>query len=260
MFTGLFQYAALAQNGQSGVFAVSLRIAIELRLDEWEGCRRKENRMSANDVIAQEELNEYLNGMPHWRKIPGAIAAVFETKTSAAAIELFSDIAGAAEMDNHHPNVDWRYNRVFVTSTSHDAGGQVTTRDIALASKISERAEALGAKPRVDLIGAVEIAIDTDNPEAIAAQWAAGLGYKTLEDGSLADPHGRGPAIWFQKTDTPNTNRLHLDIWVPHSESEPVLKKLEASGTHVDAAEAPSFTVITDAQGNRFCICTEADR
>ncbi len=216
--------------------------------------------MSANDVIAQDELNGYLQEMPHWRKIPGAIAAVFETKTSAAAIELFSDIAGAAEMDNHHPNVDWRYNRIFVTTTSHDAGGQVTTRDVALAAKITERAEALGAKTRVDLISAVEIAIDTDNPEDIAQQWAAGLGYQKTHDGSLADPHGRGPAIWFQQTDTPNTNRLHLDIWVPHSESDVVLKKLEEAGTHADTQAAPSFTVITDSQGNRFCICTEADR
>lgn len=216
--------------------------------------------MPAQDVIAQDQLNEYLQGMPQWREIPGAIAAVFETKTSAAAIELFSDIASAAEMDNHHPDVDWRYNRVFVTTTSHDAGGQVTTRDIALASKISERAAALGAKPRVDLIRAVEIAIDTDKPQEIAEQWAAGLGYKSLEDGSIADPHGRGPAIWFQKTGTPNTNRLHLDVWVPYSESGPVLKKLEDAGAHSDADAAPSFTVITDAQGNRFCICTEADR
>ncbi|MFJ2618458.1 4a-hydroxytetrahydrobiopterin dehydratase [Glutamicibacter sp. NPDC087344] len=216
--------------------------------------------MSANDVIAQDELNGYLQEMPHWRKIPGAIAAVFETKTSAAAIELFSDIAGAAELDNHHPNVDWRYNKVFVTTTSHDAGGQLTTRDIALASKISERATSLGAKPRVDLISAVEIAIDTDNPEEIAQQWAAGLGYTTLQDGSLADPNGRGPAIWFQKTATPNANRLHLDVWVPNSASGPVLKNLQDVRTHADAQEAPSFTVITDAQGNRFCICTEADR
>ncbi|MGO3856827.1 MAG: 4a-hydroxytetrahydrobiopterin dehydratase [Glutamicibacter arilaitensis] len=155
--------------------------------------------MSDTDILSNQQLRDYLEELPHWREIPGAIAAVFQTKTSAAAIELFSDIAGAAEMDNHHPDVDWRYNRLFVSTTSHDAGGAITARDIALASKISERAEALGAKPRVDLIGAVEIGIDTDDPAAIAAQWAAGLGYKVQEDGSLADPDHRKPAIWSSR-------------------------------------------------------------
>lgn len=216
--------------------------------------------MTASDVLEQEELNTYLKELPDWREVPGAIATVYETKTSAEAIELFSDIAAAAEMDNHHPNVDWRYNLVFVTSTSHDAGGQVTTRDIALASKISVRAAALGAKPRTDLISAVEICIDTENPEEIAGQWASGLGYKVLPDGSLADPNGRGPAIWFQQTETPNPNRLHLDIWGPYSESEAVLADLETTGVQADSENAPAFTVITDSQGNRFCICTEADR
>ncbi len=216
--------------------------------------------MPTNDVITQEALNVYLKDLPHWREVPGAIAAVYETRGSAEAIELFSDIAGAAEMDNHHPDVDWRYNLIFVTTTSHDVGGQITARDIALASKISERANALGAKARTDLVGTVEVCIDTDNPEAIASQWAAGLGYKFLTDGSLADPNRRGPAIWFQKTSTPNDNRLHLDVWVPDSESQPILAALEASGVSAQADNAPAFTVITDSQGNRFCICTEAGR
>ncbi|WP_313810629.1 4a-hydroxytetrahydrobiopterin dehydratase [Glutamicibacter sp.] len=216
--------------------------------------------MPNNDVITQDELNTYLKELPHWRELPGAIATVYQTRTAAEAIELFSDIAGAAEMDNHHPDVDWRYNLIFVTTSSHDVGGQITTRDIALASKISERAEALGAKPRIDLIGTVEIGIDTGNPEAIASQWAAGLGYKFLTDGSLADPNRRRPAIWFQETRTPNDNRLHLDVWLPDSESQPVLAELEASGVGADAESAPAFTVITDSQGNRFCICTEAGR
>lgn len=216
--------------------------------------------MSDTDILSNQQLHDYLEELPHWREIPGAIAAVFQTRTSAAAIELFSDIAGAAEMDNHHPDVDWRYNRLFVSTASHDAGGAITARDIALASKISERAEALGAKPRVDLIGAVEIGIDTDDPAAIAAQWAAGLGYRVQEDGSLADPDHRKPAIWFQQTATPNENRLHLDIWNPYSESAKVLDALKEQGVAIDEQYAPGFYVATDRQGNHFCICTEEDR
>lgn len=111
--------------------------------------------MNNQDVLSKQQISDYLKDLPHWREVPGAIAAVFQAKTSAAAIELFSDIAGAAEMDQHHPDVDWRYDKVFVTTTSHDAGGMVTTRDIALASKISEHAEALGIAARPELISVV---------------------------------------------------------------------------------------------------------
>lgn len=216
--------------------------------------------MPANDVIDAEELSNNLKDLPHWRKMTGKLTAVFQVKTSAGAIELFNDIAGVAQMDNHHPDVDWRYDLIFVSTVSHDVGGKITSRDIALASKISQRAQALNAKPRIDLIGGLEIAIDTSEPEAITSAWATGLGYVQQEDGSLADPHNRRPAIWFQQTETPNPNRLHLDVWTPYSESIEVLDKLASVNAQLDDNYAPSFVVATDSQGNRFCICTENDR
>ncbi|MGQ3383402.1 4a-hydroxytetrahydrobiopterin dehydratase [Glutamicibacter sp. TV12E] len=216
--------------------------------------------MNNQDVLSKQQISDYLKDLPHWREVPGAIAAVFQAKTSASAIELFSDIAGAAEMDQHHPDVDWRYDKVFVTTTSHDAGGMVTTRDIALASKISEHAEALGIAARPELISVVEVCVDSDAPRKIAAQWAAGLGYRVMEDGSLVDPHRRLPAIWFQETASPNPNRLHLDIWGPYSESAGVLDRLREHQLALDEQQAPSFVVATDVQGNRFCLCTEQDR
>jgi len=216
--------------------------------------------MNNQDVLDKQQISDYLKDLPHWREVPGAIAAVFQAKTSAMAIELVNEIASAAELDQHHPDVDWRYNKVFVTTTSHDAGGQVTTRDIALAAKISERAEALGVAAHTELIGVVEIAIDTDDAQRIAPQWAAGLGYRVMADGSLVDPDRRLPAIWFQETASPNPNRFHLDIWKPYSESSGVLEKLREQEAALDDQQAPSFVVATDRQGNRFCICTEQDR
>ncbi|MFJ2350482.1 4a-hydroxytetrahydrobiopterin dehydratase [Glutamicibacter sp. NPDC087673] len=216
--------------------------------------------MTVNDRIESTELASRLEALPQWRKLAGKLCTVYEAKSSAEAIELFSDIAAAAQMANHHPDVDWRYNLLFVSTVSHDAGGDITERDLALASEISQRAAALHAKARLDLIKMVEIGIDTDDAQAISGQWAAGLGYREQADGSLADPAGRLPGIWFQETPDPNPNRLHLDVWVPFSESEPVLEALGSESAGLDAQYAPSFTVATDRQGNRFCICTERDR
>lgn len=216
--------------------------------------------MSDTDILDNQQISEYLKELSDWRVSTGTINAVFETRTAAEAIKLFGLIASAAEIDNHHPDVDWRYNRLFVSTTSHDVGSALTTRDIALATKISEHAQNLGAIAHPELISAMEIVIDTDSAEAISAQWAAGLGYTEQDDGSLADPHRRMPAIWFQKTQSPNPSRLHLDLWKPYSESHTVLDKLDASGATADHKYAPSCVVITDAQGNRFCLCTEKDR
>ena len=44
------------------------------------------------------------------------------------------------------------------------------------------------------------------------------------------DPYGRGPALWFQETGTPNSNRLHLDVHRSKAESGPVLEKTAATG------------------------------
>lgn len=216
--------------------------------------------MTVNDRIESTELASRLEALPQWRKLAGKLCAVYEAKSSAEAIELFSDIAAAAQMANHHPDVDWRYNLLFVSTVSHDAGGDITERDLALASEISQRAAALHAKARLDLVKVVEIGIDTDDAQAITGDWAAGLDYREQPDGSLADPAGRLPAIWFQDTPTPHPSRLHLDVWVPHTESAAVLSRLESQGAVLDERSAPGFTIASDHQGNRFCICTEQDR
>lgn len=129
-----------------------------------------------------------------------------------------------------------------------------------MAEKISELAEEHGAQANLNITRTVEIAIDTDDRQQISETWRAALGYKEQEDGSLTDPYGRGPAIWFQNTDTPNNNRFHLDISVPHSHHLDVLDGLKQAGARLNYDGAPAWTVATDPQGNRLCICTEAGR
>jgi len=52
------------------------------------------------------------------------------------AFAFMSDVAQLAEHHDHHP--DWRnvYNLVDITLTTHDAGNQVTEKDLRLASDI----------------------------------------------------------------------------------------------------------------------------
>jgi 4a-hydroxytetrahydrobiopterin dehydratase len=220
----------------------------------------EEKTMPAGDVLNQEQIQANLLQLPEWRYGLGALRTALRCESSGAAVELLSTIGGLAEESNHHPDVDWRYDTLFVTLTSHDAGGRVTARDVTLARAISKQAQATGVTPLPELLRTVEIAIDTDAAEAISEVWRTALGYKMREDGSLTDPYGRGPAIWFQESPSPSVNRLHLDVTVPFSESASTLEALARVGATLDDEHAPMWVVATDAQGNRLCISTEAGR
>lgn len=231
--------------------------------ETWTPSEVSENReakdMSNNDILQQEDRENRLSALPHWRYVCGQLCTAFKCSSAASALQFFQDIGAAAEEANHHPDVDWRYDTLFVTLVSHDVGG-VSLRDIQLAEKISDLAETYGAQANLNLTRTVEIAIDTDDRKQISEIWRAALGYKEQPDGSLTDPYGRGPAIWFQNTQTPNNNRFHLDISVPHSHHLDVFDGLKAAGARMNYDQAPAFTVATDPQGNRLCICTEAGR
>lgn len=210
------------------------------------------------DVLTREQLDAALAGLPHWRYQLGGLVTVYKTPTAAAALELIAAVGRLAEERNHHPDLDWRYNRVFIRYTSHDVGGEVTGRDTAAAAAASEAALEAGATAQPGLFRSVEVGIDTPDAAEIAEVWRVALGYKQNTGGDLVDPYGRGPGIWFQPTETPNSSRLHLDVHRGLAETGPVLDKTAATGALMNRDHAPAWVVVTDAQGNRLCLCTEA--
>jgi 4a-hydroxytetrahydrobiopterin dehydratase len=209
------------------------------------------------DVLTRERLDAALAGLPDWRYRLGGLVTVYKTPTAAAALELIAAVGRLAEEQNHHPDLDWRYNRVFIRYTSHDAGGKVTERDATAAAAATEAAAAAGATAQPALFRTVELGIDTADPAEIAEVWRVALGYKEGPGGDLVDPYGRGPSIWFQETGTPNSNRLHVDVHWSLAESGPVLERTTATGALMNHDHAPDWVVVTDAQGNRLCVCTE---
>ncbi|MCP1414785.1 4a-hydroxytetrahydrobiopterin dehydratase [Paenarthrobacter sp. A20] len=97
-----------------------------------------------DDHLTQADVEGALRDLPDWRYQDGLVT-VYKTPTAALALALIAAIGRIAEEQNHHPDLDWRYNRVFVRYVSHDAGGQVTQRDVAAAASVSEAAAGIGA-------------------------------------------------------------------------------------------------------------------
>ncbi|MEW9870206.1 4a-hydroxytetrahydrobiopterin dehydratase [Arthrobacter sp. HS15c] len=212
----------------------------------------------SQEKLTRSGIDDTLGGLPDWRYRLGGLVTVYKTPTAAAALQLMAAVGRLAEEQNHHPDLDWRYNRVFLRYTSHDVGGEVTSRDVAAAAAASTAAADVGATAEPGLHRTVEVGVDTTDAAEISEVWRVALGYKKGPGTDLADPYGRGPSVWFQETPTPHTSRIHLDIHRSQAESAAVLDKTGATGALMDRDHAPDWVVVTDSQGNRLCLCTEA--
>nr|NLD40211.1 4a-hydroxytetrahydrobiopterin dehydratase [Actinomycetales bacterium] len=167
---------------------------------------------------------------------------------------------------DHHPDLTLRYGWVDVSLWSHDALG-VTSRDINLAREISRIAATQRISARPEALAGLEVAIDASDPDSIGPFWGAvltgGQSSYSSEGEDVEDASGQVPLLWFQRTEPHEEprQRFHLDVWVPHDVAEErVAAALAAGGRLVSAANAPSFWVLADTDGNRACICTPLGR
>ncbi len=213
-------------------------------------------------VLTRRQASETVTGLG-WRLVLGELQAVVPVGSPGQAVDVAARaVAAAGPGDDRHLHLDLRADRVLLTVRR--PGSRPTAAETALAARV---AAALGAAGYV--VGAVagpersvqalEIAIDALDIAAVRPFWQAVLGYVLEPDGSLADPHGQGPAVWFQQMDAPRPqrNRIHLDVSVPHDEAERrVAAALAAGGRLVHDGEAPAFRVLADAEGNEACVTT----
>jgi 4a-hydroxytetrahydrobiopterin dehydratase len=191
------------------------------------------------------------------------LQARFRTGSFATGLAMVNEIGEAAEAMNHHPDLDLRYPTLHVRLSSHDVGG-ITQRDIDLARRISEIGAGLGVSADTDAVQVLELALDTPDHKAIKPFWAAVLGMDSSDqDDELVDKSGILPTVWFQQSDAHDEprQRWHLDIRVPPEVAQARIQAaLDAGGTMVSDAEAPSFWVLADPQGNKACVCTWQSR
>jgi 4a-hydroxytetrahydrobiopterin dehydratase len=199
-----------------------------------------------------------------WRFFLMRLHARYRTGSFVKGLELVTRIAEAAEEANHHPDIVLTYPQVDVDLHSHDAGG-VTSRDIALARRISEIAGELGVEPAPREVSTLELALDVPDAAEVKPFWAAVLGYGDSQwETEIMDPGHRNNTLWFQKAPDATgevQQRFHLDIVVPREVAEErVAAAVAAGGTLVSEDAVPAFWVLADAHGNKVCVCTADGR
>ncbi len=85
-----------------------------------------------DDTTIQNQLAE-LEG---WNYTDGMIRKTYTFQNFVAATSWVVHVAFLAEAHGHHPDIDIRYNRVSLALVTHDAGNQVTQKDLDLARAI----------------------------------------------------------------------------------------------------------------------------
>ena len=90
----------------------------------------------ASQPLTLAEIKAALLALPGWSFDRDALAKEFKFGSFKEALSFMVRVGFEAEAMDHHP--DWTnvYNRVAVRLNTHDAGGKVTAKDVALAKKI----------------------------------------------------------------------------------------------------------------------------
>jgi 4a-hydroxytetrahydrobiopterin dehydratase len=209
-------------------------------------------------LTGQQIADEGLDG---WAYLLGGLQTRIHTKNFATGLSVVNAIGAAAEEMNHHPDLNLRYTHVDVRLISHDERA-VTDRDIRLGRVISSIAADAGVQLEASNVSRLELALDTPARESILPFWAAVLAMEHLSGpdfgDELRDSADVLPTVWFQTSSNEEPRqRWHLDVWVDPAQVQPRIDAaLAVGGTLVSDAEAPSFWVLADPEGNRACLCT----
>lgn len=204
-------------------------------------------------------------GLVDWRKLEHALHARFAGSDFRELARFISAVADAAEAADHHPDVRLTYGVVDVSVCSHDAGMNITNRDIDLATEISRIAAQHGLAADPSSVTQLELALDTAHKDRVAPFWSALLtgAADNLVDGTVVDSSGRVPQVWFQGSEEHEgpRQRWHLDLWLPpETVDERVAAAVAAGGALLRDESAATFTVLADPDGNRVCICFATGR
>jgi 4a-hydroxytetrahydrobiopterin dehydratase len=93
-----------------------------------------------SQLLTDSEVSRQLEKLPNWHRSETdepAITATYELTDFVAAMDFVNQVGHEAELMNHHPDIDIRWNKVTLVLSTHSEGG-LTQNDIELAHRINE--------------------------------------------------------------------------------------------------------------------------
>jgi len=86
------------------------------------------------DILTAEDKDRFAAANPDWQLDGETITRTYQFGTFAAAIGFVTGVAMAAEVADHHPDIDIRWNKVTLALSTHSEKA-LTTKDTDLAAK-----------------------------------------------------------------------------------------------------------------------------
>lgn len=90
------------------------------------------------EALTPQQLDQALAGLPGWVVSDGMLTRTRTLETFLEALDWVQMVGGIAEQLNHHPDIDIRWRTVTLRVCTHDAGNQITARDIELATRVNQ--------------------------------------------------------------------------------------------------------------------------
>ncbi|MGF1427209.1 4a-hydroxytetrahydrobiopterin dehydratase [Kitasatospora sp. LaBMicrA B282] len=93
--------------------------------------------MSNDTLLTEAEIADGLKRLPDWTREGDTIRRTAEARTFMAGIRVVDTVAEAAEVLNHHPDIDIRWTSLTFALSTHSKGG-LTGLDFQLAARIDQ--------------------------------------------------------------------------------------------------------------------------
>jgi len=86
-------------------------------------------------LIAQSNIKEMMKRIPEWETNKKSIERTFEFDDFNQAVDFVNAVAEITDEEEHHPDIDIRWNKVRLVLSTHSEGG-LTDLDFQVAEKI----------------------------------------------------------------------------------------------------------------------------
>ena len=93
-----------------------------------------------SQLLVETELKQALKKIPEWDLAGNTIERTFEFDDFVEAVDFVDQVAEIAAEEDHHPDIDVRYNKVRLALSTHAEHG-LTSRDFFVAERIDTLAE-----------------------------------------------------------------------------------------------------------------------
>lgn len=87
-------------------------------------------------TLSPEKIEAAIDGLSGWAYAEGKLSKTYTFGSFREAMGFIVRVGFEAEAMNHHPELFNVYATVKITLSTHDAGDQVTQKDIDLATEI----------------------------------------------------------------------------------------------------------------------------